>query len=102
MVKIRLMRIGAKKAPVYRVVVAHGTSPRNGRYIENLGYYNPGKNPQIVELHEDRVLQWLSKGAVPTDTVRSLFRQKGILRRRQEALQPGSVGDAEGPEATGA
>ena len=85
MVKIRLMRMGAKKAPFYRVVVADATSPRNGRFIENLGHYNPGTTPQTVELKEDRVLHWLSNGAQPTETVQSLFRQKGLLRQLHTA-----------------
>ena len=101
MVKIRLMRMGAKKAPFYRVVVANATSARGGRFIENLGYYDPGKKPQIVELHEDRVFQWLANGAVPTETVRSLFRQKGILRRWQEMRRP-SAPKAAGEGAEGA
>ncbi|MDA0745136.1 MAG: 30S ribosomal protein S16 [bacterium] len=95
MVKIRLTRKGAKKSPFYRVVVAHDTSPRDGRFIENLGYYSPTKDPQVVELKEDRVLHWLSQGAVPSDTARSLFRKKGILQRLSEqkagaAQEPGS------------
>lgn len=85
MVRLRLMRMGAKKAPFYRVVAANATSPRDGRFIENLGYYNPTKNPQIVELKEDRVIHWLHSGAMPTETVRSLFRKQGILARMREA-----------------
>ena len=81
MVKIRLTRKGAKNSPFYRVVVADGAMPRDGRFIETLGYYDPKKHPQIVELKEDRVVHWLSKGADPSATVKSLFRQKGILAR---------------------
>ena len=87
LVKIRLMRMGAKRDPFYRVVVAKDTTPRGGRYIDLLGTYNPKTNPQTVELKEDRVFHWLSNGAIPTDTVRSLLRQKGILRRWQEMKQ---------------
>ena len=71
MVKIRLKRVGAKGAPVYRVVVANQTSPRDGRFIENLGFYNPSGKPELVRLNADRVIHWLSVGAVPTDTTRS-------------------------------
>ncbi len=81
MVKIRLTRRGAKNSPFYRVVVADGAYPRDGRFIETLGYYDPKKNPQIVELKEDRAIHWLSKGADPSATVKSLFRQKGILAK---------------------
>lgn len=104
MVKIRLRRMGAKKAPFYRVVVANNTSPRDGRFIENVGYYNPTKNPQIVKLHEDRVLHWLSVGAVPTDTARSLLRKEGILKRFHEMRQSpeGSAEGAAEAEAEGA
>jgi len=95
LVRLRLMRMGAKKAPFYRVVAANATSPRDGRFIENLGYYNPTKNPQIVELKEDRVIHWLDSGAKPTETVRSLFKKKGILARRREARK----GQAQEPPA---
>ena len=84
MVRLRLRRMGAKKAPFYRVVAADATSPRDGRFIEVLGHYNPTKDPQIIELKEDRVKYWLGAGAQPSDTVRSLFRQKGLLRKTQE------------------
>lgn len=84
MVRLRLRRMGAKKAPFYRVVAADATSPRDGRFIEILGHYNPTKDPQIIELKEDRVKYWLDAGAQPSDTVRSLFRQKGLLRKTQE------------------
>lgn len=84
MVRLRLRRMGAKKAPFYRVVAADATSPRDGRFIEILGHYNPTKDPQIIELKEDRVKYWLGAGAQPSDTVRSLFRQKGLLRKTQE------------------
>ena len=84
MVRLRLRRMGAKKAPFYRVVAADATSPRDGRFIEILGHYNPTKDPQIIELKEDRVKYWLGAGAQPSDTGRSLFRQKGLLRKTQE------------------
>lgn len=89
MVRLRLRRMGAKKAPFYRVVAADATSPRDGRFIEILGHYNPTKDPQIIELKEDRVRYWLGVGAQPSDTVLSLFRQKGLLKQDQnEDAQP--------------
>ena len=87
------MRMGRKKSPFYRVVVAETSTPRSGKYIENLGYYDPTKKPQVVELHEDRVKHWLSVGAQPSDTARSLFRQHGILRRIHEE-HVGTKGEA--------
>lgn len=77
--------MGAKKAPFYRVVATDASSPRDGRFIEILGHYNPAKNPQIIELKEDRVMYWLGVGAQPSDTVRSLFRKKGLLQKAHEA-----------------
>lgn len=79
------MRLGNRHNPFYRVVVMDSRSPRKGRFIENLGFYNPTKHPQIVELKEDRVMHWLAVGAQPSDTARSLFRQQGILKRVHEA-----------------
>lgn len=96
MVRLRLRRMGAKKAPFYRVVAADASSPRDGRFIEVLGHYNPTKNPQIIELKEDRVRYWLGVGAQPSDTVRSLFRQKGLLSKTQD--QDAQPADAE-PDA---
>lgn len=98
MVKIRLMRMGTKKVPFYRVVVAEVSSPRNGRFVENLGYYNPVKDPQIVELNRERVLYWLEKGAQPTDTAKSLFRQQGILKALHEP-QSGEAAAEEAPDS---
>ena len=74
MIRIRLMRMGQRHAPFYRVVVMDSRSAQRSRFIESLGYYNPTKNPQIVELKEDRVRHWLSVGAQPTDTAKSLMR----------------------------
>ena len=75
MVRLRLLRKGSKKSPFYRVVAANSSSPRDGRFIEILGHYNPTKNPEIIELKEDRVQYWLGVGAQPSDTVASLFRR---------------------------
>ena len=78
MVKIRLKRIGAKKAPVYRVVVADSRYPRNGRFIEEIGYYDPMKEPAEIKIDGDKAKDWISKGAQPTDTVRALLKKTGV------------------------
>lgn len=80
-VKIRLKRMGAKRAPFYRVVVADSRSPRDGRFIEEIGTYNPVTNPVQVKIDEDKALDWLSKGAKPSDTVRNLFSNQGLLEK---------------------
>ncbi|PLX80747.1 MAG: 30S ribosomal protein S16 [Desulfuromonas sp.] len=77
-VKIRLARGGAKKKAFYQVVVADERCPRDGRFIENLGQYDPKLDPPMVRLKEDRALEWLQKGAQPTDKVRSIFRDLGL------------------------
>lgn len=86
-VKIRLKRMGAKKAPFYRVVVADSRSPRDGRFIEEIGFYNPLTEPAQVRINEEKALQWLANGAQPSDTVRSLFRREGLLKKLHEAKQ---------------
>lgn len=78
-VKIRMKRMGAKKAPFYRLIVADSRSPRDGRFIEEIGYYNPTKEPAVISIKEDRAVEWLRKGAQPTETVRSLFSRAGIF-----------------------
>ncbi len=80
-VKIRLRRMGAKKRPYYRIVVADSRTPRDGRFIEAVGQYNPIDKPASVSLKEERVYHWLKQGALPTDTVNSLFRKIGLLRK---------------------
>ena len=77
-VRLRLTRIGGKKDPVWRVVVADQRSPRDGRVIEIVGHYNAQTNPSTINVDEDRVREWLSRGAQPTDTVRKLLRTQGI------------------------
>ena len=79
MVKIRLRRMGAKKAPFYRIVVADSKFPRDGRFIEEIGTYNPLKNPSEVTIDADKVKEWISNGAQPTDTVKTLLKKEGIL-----------------------
>lgn len=84
-VKIRLARGGAKKKPFYQVVVADERFPRDGRFIENLGQYDPKHDPPMVNLKEDRALEWLQKGAQPTETVRQLLRKNGIWAKFRQA-----------------
>ena len=83
-VKIRLTRMGAKKNPFYRIVVADSRSPRDGRFIEILGNYDSTKEPAVINVDEDKAIDWVSKGAQPTDTVRSLFSKKGIMEKFDE------------------
>lgn len=73
--------MGAKKHPFYRLVVADSASPRDGRFIEEIGYYNPTKEPPLVHVREDRALYWLRNGAQPSDTARALLSRKGLLER---------------------
>ena len=79
MVKIRLRRIGAKKAPFYRIVVADSRFARDGRFIEEIGYYDPTKEPIVVKIDADKAKQWLANGAQATDTVRVLLKKENIL-----------------------
>ena len=79
MVKMRLRRMGAKKAPFYRVVVADSRYPRDGRFIEEVGYYNPQTEPAEVKIDADKAKAWLVKGAQPTETVRNLLKKSGIV-----------------------
>ena len=78
-VKIRPRRMGAKKAPFYRVVVADSRYPRDGRFIEEIGYYNPMTEPAEIKLDADKAKKWISNGAQPTDTVKAIFKKEGIL-----------------------
>ena len=84
-VKIRLKRMGSKKAPFYRIVVADSRSPRDGRIIEKIGHYNPLTNPATLEVEEELALKWLSNGAQPSDTVRNLLYSKGIMKKFHES-----------------
>ncbi len=77
MVKIRLRRMGAKKAPFYRIVVADSRYPRDGRFIEELGYYNPQENPAVVKVDVEKAQKWIANGAQPTDTVKALLKKAG-------------------------
>ena len=78
-VKIRLRRMGAKKAPFYRVVVADSRYPRDGRFIEEIGYVNPLTDPATVQIDADKAKDWLSKGAQPTETVKAYLKKNGVL-----------------------
>jgi small subunit ribosomal protein S16 len=93
MVKIRLMRMGARKRPFYRVVVADSRSPRDGRFIENIGKYHPRSHPSVIEIDEGRALHWLRNGAQPSEPVRVLLEKTGIWST--------FTGEAPPPETTG-
>jgi len=84
-VKIRLNRLGAKKNPYYRIVVADSRAPRDGRFIEILGNYDPSQTPALVNVDEEKVLSWMSKGAQPTDTVTPLLSKQGIMTKFAES-----------------
>ena len=90
MVRLRLRRVGRKKQPSYRVVAAEKEAPRDGRFLEVVGFYNPRTEPSTINLKEDRVFDWLSKGAQPSDAVESLFRQMGT-RDRFERFKAGEA-----------
>ncbi len=79
MVKIRLKRMGMKKHPFYRIVVADERSPRDGRFIEEIGYYDPMQQPAVINVKNDKAVEWLKKGAQPTDTVRILLKKSGAI-----------------------
>jgi len=78
-VKIRLRRMGAKKAPFYRIVVADSRFPRDGRFIEEIGYYNPMEEPSVVKVDAEKAKKWIAHGAQPTDTVKDLFKKHGVI-----------------------
>jgi len=87
-VKIRLKRMGATKRPFYRVVVADSRSPRDGRFIENIGKYHPLEEPSLIQIDEDRALYWLSQGAQPTEQVQNLLKVQGIWERFESSRVP--------------
>ena len=80
-VKIRLRRMGAKKAPFYRVVVADSRYPRDGRFIDEIGYFDPTKEPSVVNIDADKAKAWIAKGAQPTDTVKTILKKEGIIEK---------------------
>lgn len=91
-VKMRLRRMGAKKRPFYRIVVADSRFPRDGRFIEEIGYYNPIETPAKVEVNKELALKWLRDGATPTDTVRDILSKQGILKEFHEEKNSKKVG----------
>ena len=78
-VKIRLRRMRAKKAPFYRIIVADSRYPRDGRFIEEVGYYDPTKEPSVIKVDKEKVEKWIASGAQPTDTVKALLKIEGVL-----------------------
>ena len=86
-VKMRLKRMGKKRNPIYRIVVADSRAPRDGRFIELLGTYNPCTNPAQVNLKEEEILKWLNNGAQPSDTVRNLLSKQGIMKKFADSQQ---------------
>ncbi|MCX5780552.1 MAG: 30S ribosomal protein S16 [Firmicutes bacterium] len=83
--KIRLKRMGAKKNPFYRVVVADSRTPRDGRFIEEIGYYDPATDPATIKIDEEKALKWLATGAKPSDTAKSLLQKQGIMSKFAES-----------------
>ena len=86
-VKIRLKRMGAKKAPFYRIVVADSRSPRDGKVIEQVGTYNPLTNPAEIKVDEDLAIKWLGNGAIPTDTVKNILSKAGVMEKYHNIRQ---------------
>jgi small subunit ribosomal protein S16 len=99
LLKIRLSRVGKKKAPSYRVVIADARSPRDGRFVEIVGHYNPCTQPTTFEVNDDKVRDWLSKGAQPTERVQKLLTARGTLAR-VASDQPSVIGGETGLEPT--
>ncbi|PLX22757.1 MAG: 30S ribosomal protein S16 [Marinilabiliales bacterium] len=99
-VKIRLTRRGRKKAPYYHIVIADSRAPRDGRYIESIGMYNPITNPATIELDFDRALDWLQKGAQPTDTCRAILSYKGVMMKKHllEGVKKGALTEEQAEE----
>jgi small subunit ribosomal protein S16 len=104
MVRIRLRRVGGKGQPSYRIVAAEKESPRDGRFLEILGFYNPRTEPATIQLHEDRIYDWMGKGAQPSESVLAVFKSAGLLDR-YERLKAGEaletlVAEAKAAEVT--
>lgn len=95
MVKIRLMRVGKRKQPSFRVVVADARSPRDGRFIENIGKYNPRVHPSLIDIDDERAIHWLQRGAQPSDPVKVLFQKAGIWARFTGEPAPADTGPAD-------
>ena len=88
-VKLRLKRMGSKAKPFYRIVAADSRSPREGRFLEVVGTYNPVKGQEVVTVNEEKAMYWLSNGAIPTDTVRSILSKQGIMKKFTESKKAG-------------
>ena len=102
MIKLRLRRMGAKKRPSYRIVVADSRSPRDGRFIETVGHYDPLTDPATIKINEERARYWLSVGAQPTDTVRDILRRSGLIadgRAGADTMPTAETGEAAPPSA---
>lgn len=93
-VKIRLMRLGSKKRPFYRIVVANSTSKRGGRSIDQIGYYDPLTEPSTVKVDADRAVLWLQRGAQPTDTTARLLKEQGVIEKFEAAKKSGAAAPA--------
>ncbi len=85
MLKIRLKRMGSKKKPFYRIIVADSRSPRDGRFVETVGTYDPKNDPAAIKVDEEKVMKWLNNGAQPTDTVRSILSKNGTMKKYAES-----------------
>ena len=96
-VRIRLRRIGAKKKPFYRVVVADSRSPRNGRFLDTIGWFDPLSDPAKIEIDESKAMKWLEEGAEPTDSARSVLSKAGIMQRFRPAA-PAAAGVPSAPD----
>ncbi len=96
-VKIRLRRMGAKKRPFYRIVVADSRYPRDGRFIEEIGYYNPIMEPEEIKLDKELAMKWLKNGATPTDTVRDILSKEGVMKEFHESKFTKKEAKAEKP-----
>lgn len=99
MVRIRLRRMGAKKRPFYRIVVADGRCSRDGRFIENIGYYDPTVDPPVLKLDTDKATDWMAKGAQPSDTARGLLKRAGLLGGQSEASKARAAAKIEARKA---
>ncbi|MBE6161433.1 MAG: 30S ribosomal protein S16 [Firmicutes bacterium] len=84
-VKLRLKRMGAKQKPFYRIVAADSRTKRDGKFLDNVGTYNPIKNPAEITVNEEKALYWLSQGAIPTDTVRNILSKNGVMKKFAES-----------------
>ncbi len=88
-VKLRLKRMGAKQRPFYRIVAADERSPRDGRFLETVGTYNPITNPAEIKIDEEKAMYWLNNGAIPTETVRNILSKEGIMKKYAESKKAG-------------